>query len=269
MHAKRIKIGGKAIPKACKRFALFNAEGKRCMWKAEEEGVDVGDFDVSELAASTILDRWGPGTYRVQYLGEKDGRQRALGSRIVTVFATAPTPEAPPAPPLEAGLAGLDPAFRILDAIDRRAAATADRDRQFLSACLGMAMQRQDDGMANTVRALATSMTAMNQRLEALTLATANAGRDDDDDDDDDEDEDDDDEPRGGGPFKVGEPIADTAIAETLNGLAATLTSLAPTAQALLAAKVAELAAEAQARAQAKAHANGSTPPPAEAQQTG
>jgi len=242
MRTETKLFAGEPIPSGVTHWSVFGREDGERRMALGDGGVEVGEFPIEKLSIEAIVQTWGPGSYRVQWIGKrKGGTIGSKGSRNIKIPAPAPVVEQVPAAtaaPEHDPLAG---AFRIVDAIDRRAAIQAERDRAFLTHVLDAG--RGDSALANEVRELRSLVRSQAEQMSTL-LAGAGAVSEDEDEDEDDEDEDEDDDRDDGRIFRPGESIRDTAIAEGLNALVAIAKDLAPVAQAVAAAKIQALAEE-------------------------
>lgn len=256
MHANRVHLAGKPIPKGVTAWSIKNAQGERCAYP-QKDGAEAYEFPVCDLSAENIRRAWGPGTYRVTFIVEQGGERRPKGGRTFTVHPVQQPGE--PASSASAQPRGVEAAgdplqrsFQILDAIDRRANAQSDR---FLGLVTTMLQSNQQAAAQSTqLDAFGRRIAESLERLEARISDLEAGSETDDDDDDDDRDDDDDDD--GGALFKPGEPIADAAIAAAANGIVSLGKDLAPVMKEWVAMKMIELQQEAERRAKA-AHLNG------------
>ncbi len=77
-------------------FRVTNGEARPCRHPSED-GVEVSEWPLAELNLDVLRARWGSGTYKIQWLGERDGKRVPLGwSKLVTL--TSPQPRAATAP---------------------------------------------------------------------------------------------------------------------------------------------------------------------------
>ncbi len=266
MRQERVTFAGKDVPRGVTSWTIFDANKKRKMWPAPD-GVEIGEFPIEDLSPETILQRWGPGAYLVQWIGERGGRRKPLGSRLINLNAP-PVPDATattqraPAPATDTTHTTLETAFGILDAIDRRATVQAERDRAFLQHVMEISRPPAIDAnaLATTIASTVRDATApLVARLDALEG---------DDPDEKEEDEEEEDENADRRIFKPGQPVGETMLAEALNGLVGFAKDLAPAAQALMAAKVQSLVEEQQrAKDATPATLNGAAIQVAEVQQ--
>lgn len=186
-------------------------------------GAELREWPLELLSVDNIRATWGPGVFKVQWIAPtpRGGRAHNGWGRL---FQVNPLREAPPAPTssgrgaeLEdlAGLGGLAHAFRILDVIDRRASAQAEREREFTRTVLEFGRGRGDEDRetARAIRDLAGAVRTIAQRQELLEQRVV-SGTDPGDDEDDDQDADDED-----GPFAPGSDALDAVKAAALNKL--------------------------------------------------
>lgn len=265
MRANQMELAGKPIPKGVTSWSIKNENGERCAYPTPD-GAEAFEFPVGDLTVSNIRRCWGPGTYRVTFIVEKDGERRPKGGRSITVNAKKKASVDPTSvQSADANVPKTHPlheAFSILDVIDRRANAQTDRQMRFVETILQSTQNRtaQDAALSQFGERIAGAISQLEQRIAGL--------EEDDDEDGDGNDDDDDDarEAKSSGPFTPGVPIGQTAVAEALNGITSMLAGLAPAAQLWGAAKLEELAAQTKARADATAKSapqlNGVTTPP-------
>lgn len=247
-------FAGKNVPKGVTSWCLFDADNKRMMAPGGE-GVDVSEFPLDALSVEAILATWGPGTYRLQWIGMRGGQRKPLGSRIIHVRAEAPAVVAPNAGPMVPAGSPLADALNLFGVIQ----AASQQQAQIIIGQTAAMVQAATagaggGGMKEILGFMMQQQAQQQQQFAALVRELRRENEDDDD-----EDEDGDDAPAGSGPFVAGQPIKDTAVAEGLNALVAALAELAPTAKAIVNAKLMSMAEEIAASKSANAHAlNGS-----------
>lgn len=77
-----------AAPIAVLYWRCFRVSGDQktpCRF-AHDDGVEIAEWPIADLSLETIRARWGTGSYKMQWLGERDGKRVPLGwSKIVTL----------------------------------------------------------------------------------------------------------------------------------------------------------------------------------------
>lgn len=128
--------------------------------------LELREWPLAQLSEDTIRERWGAGTYRLQWYGTTDtGGRASLGQgRYLTLHPVAapPPPPAPVAAP--PALGGFTEAIALMDLIDRRATGQ-------LAAMTQLANLARGDGGAGTTQLLVTMMQQQQEQTRALIEA--------------------------------------------------------------------------------------------------